>query len=88
MNLDTMTKIKLMEIGSQYLARIELLYTVSDLIEAEQECRFVDFFDLASSAILQVVALYLTSLCALTSRQTTPPSSPKRLSYSALLSSC
>ena len=55
-SLETMPKITLAEVVSKYVARVELLLTVSEIIDEELNCRFIDFFELASYCITQIVS--------------------------------
>lgn len=59
-HLDSITMITLEEIITKYIARVELLCTVSEIIEEELNCRFIDFFELSSYCITQIVGRLLT----------------------------
>lgn len=50
--------ITLHEIMAKYIARLTLLFTVSDMIEDELNCSFTQFFDLVCYALNQIVKLY------------------------------
>jgi hypothetical protein len=50
--------ITLHEIMAKYIARLTLLFTVSDMIEDELNCSFAQFFDLVCYALNQIVKSY------------------------------
>lgn len=54
LRLDANQHISLAEIVSKYILRVEQLYAVSDMIDAELECRFIEFFSLAALALTNI----------------------------------
>lgn len=53
--VDGLTNITLETLYVKYRMRLQLLFTVSEMIETELTCRFTEFFDLACFALNQIV---------------------------------
>lgn len=74
LTVDSIKNIAMHTVFTKYLLRMKLLFTVSDLIEAELDSKFCEFFELACYALNQRVAKSYHRLRNLTSRRTIPQS--------------